>query len=331
MTTPTILSLPSSVSSLASEVPKLCATNWMEFKQAMEMLFIGAGADYLNDSTPSTSIPFECSKLDKQLIFTLWSRVDDEFRYIVQDNKSSTLLAWTTLTLHFQKSTMPRRITARQQLYSVVHDTDRSIDVFIHSVTSAAKALADLGHKVADSEIKDILLMKLDDSYAIVRTSIMTAKEEPDLATVKALLSSASDSFPLPSTLPTMSAMSASTGYNTKKRSSYPSSQPAGPVQDSSSLPTDDKGYQWCNNSNQDACHRCGRANHIAAYCIFTMPVFIKDWVMRGGYKENANRASTLSDDDFAYESAGTATAHIEDPPDLYNRDMSNTLGLLHI
>ena len=58
----------------------------------------------------------------------------------------------------------------------------KSMDTFIHSVTSAAKVLADLGYKVEDTEIKDILLMKLDD--ASVRTSIMTAKEEPDLATI---------------------------------------------------------------------------------------------------------------------------------------------------
>jgi hypothetical protein len=313
----TLLSVPPNMATLATEIPKLCATNWMEFKPAMEILFLGAGADYLISPTDSTQVPTECSKLDKQLVFYLWSRVDDEFRYLIQDARSSALLAWKALLSHFQKSTMPRRIAARQQLYSIVHDPSRSMDTFIHSVTSAAKVLADLGYKVEDTEIKDILLMKLDDSYASVRTSIMTAKEEPDLATIKALLSSASTSFTQspPSVFP--SAMVASSASKFKHRTSSSFQSTAGTVHSSTSLPPDDKGYQWCNTSNQDACHRCGRPNHIAAHCIFSMPQFVKDWVMKGGYKAQvACEARADPVEDFVYENAFGAYGWLEEPPD---------------
>jgi hypothetical protein len=287
----------------------------MEFKPAMEMLFMGAGADYLIDATSSTSIPTECSKLDKQLVFYIWSRVDQEFRYLVQDAKSSALLVWTTLVSHFQKSTMPRRLAARQQLYSVVHDPSKPIDTFIHAVTAAAKVLADLGYKVEDTEIKDLLLMKLDDSYASVRTSIMTAKDEPDLDTIKALLSSASSSFTQSPPI-IAGAMMSSNGPRSRPKSSFSA---AGCTQPSSPLPPDDKGYQWCNPSNQDACHRCGRANHIAAFCIFNMPQYVKDWVMKGGYKAHLAAIATAIDpvEDFVYEAAFTASGWFEEPPDL--------------
>ncbi|KAL1658056.1 hypothetical protein GGF50DRAFT_121224 [Schizophyllum commune] len=33
----------------------------------------------------------------------------------------------------------------------------------------------------------------------------------------------------------------------------------------------DDNGYRWCN-VNGDDCHRCGRAGHIAAFCMYNMP-----------------------------------------------------------
>ena len=311
MSTSPQITIPPGFATLASEIPKLCSTNWGEFKDAMEMLFMGCGADYIIDATASTTIPKDCVRLDKQLTFYIWTRVDDEFRYLVNGTKSSALLTWMTLLSHFQKSTMPRRVAAREQLYSVVHDPSKSIDIFIHSVTSAAKVLADLGHKIEDTEIKDILLMRLDDSYATVRTSIMTSKEEPDLATIKDLLSSASDSIPQPTVM--VHANVVSNGYKSKPKYSPPSSPTAGPVH-GSSPPSDNKGFQWCNTTTQDGCHRCGRANHIAAYCIFNMPQNIKDWVMKGGYKQQANVVQ-LSDEDFQYESAYSGH-HYEEPPD---------------
>ena len=168
MSTTPLLSIPPGMTSMSREIPMLSAANWMEFKDAMEIHFISACADYLVDATPSTKVPPECIMLDKHLIFHLSSRVGDELKYLVKAHRTSTLLAWIALSSHFQKSTMPRRVAAREQLYSVVHDTSLSIEHFIHSVTSAAKVLADLGHQVEDTEIKDILLMKLDDSYKAV-------------------------------------------------------------------------------------------------------------------------------------------------------------------
>jgi hypothetical protein len=318
-----LLSFPPHMATILSEIPKLSANNWMEFKEAMEMLFLGSGASYLIDPKPSTTIPSQCLNLDQQLVPHIWARVEAEFRYIVQNSRTSALLAWTSLCSHFERSTMPRRLAARQQLYSVVHDPSKPLDIFIHSVTSAAKVLADLGYKVSDTEIKDLLLMKLDDSYASVRTSIMTSKEEPDLDTIKTLLSSASTSFsdsPLSGIAASASVMVASSTSRSKYRSFTPSSTPSfnapgPPVQSLTSLPPDDKGYHWCNTSNQDACHRCGRSNHIAAFCIFTMPHYVKDWVMKGGYKiHNAARALAIDPtEDFVYESANGACGWIEE------------------
>ena len=78
------------------------------------MFFIGTCAGYLIDSTPSTIIPPECLLLDQQLLIHLWSRVKDEFRPLMQIEKKSTLLAWTNLTSHFQKS-FPVNIVVNQQ------------------------------------------------------------------------------------------------------------------------------------------------------------------------------------------------------------------------
>ncbi|KIJ22289.1 hypothetical protein M422DRAFT_40110 [Sphaerobolus stellatus SS14] len=302
------------MAALSTEIPKLTSINWMEFKSGMEMLFMGAQADYLIDASASTTIPPECVKLDKQLVFYLWARVDDDHKFLVQDSRTSALKAWLALLTHFGKSTMPRRLAARQHLYSVEHDTSKPIDVFIHSVTSAAKALADLGSKVEDTEIKDILLMRLDDSYASIRTSIMTAKEEPDLSSIKSLLSSASSSIPQPSSIAAAQVASV-------RPSSRPSSRPLPPRSTFSpsdspaqSLPPDDRGFFWCDTTNSQACHRCGRPNHIAAFCLFTMPQYVKDWVMKGGYREHSSLAN--SSEDFQYEGATLGIGDGLDLPD---------------
>lgn len=101
----TLLTIPDHVGDLALEIPKLCAANWMEFKPAMEMLFLDAGAGYLIDATPSTPIPPQCSLLDHTLLCLLYFRMEKDFQHLVLDNRTSTLLVWTTLLSHFQKST----------------------------------------------------------------------------------------------------------------------------------------------------------------------------------------------------------------------------------
>lgn len=300
----TLLTLPPNIAALVGEIPKLNSSNWSEFKSAMEMLFLGSGADYLLDAKSNTTVPPDCTKIDKQLVFYIWARVDDEFRFLVQDARTSALQAWLALLGHFQRSTMPRRIAAREQLYSIQHDPTKSIDVFIHSLTSAAKALSDLGCKVEDTEIKDLLLMKLHDSFLSVRTSILTAREEPDLEAVKALLFSSSSSVPPPDSY----AMASYVSHKHRSQSHHQHQQnhhsSPSPTSSSNDLSPDNKGFYWCNTSNNDNCHRCGRPNHIAAHCLFNMPTYVKDWVMKGGYKEQARMAIISADDDFEYSAA---------------------------
>ena len=109
-----LLSVPPDLAYFTKEVPILSSTNWMQFKPAMEIIFIGSCAEYLIDSTPSTIIPPECFMLDQQLLIHLLSRVEDQFRPLMQIEKKSTLLAWTNLTSYFQKS-FPASIVVNQQ------------------------------------------------------------------------------------------------------------------------------------------------------------------------------------------------------------------------
>jgi hypothetical protein len=103
----TILPFPPDFNILCSRIPKLCATTWMEFKSAMENLFLHTGCDYLIDATPSTCIPPQCSKLDMWLLCAVYPNVDEEFMLQTQDNMS-TLHTWITLChLHDPPSVVP--------------------------------------------------------------------------------------------------------------------------------------------------------------------------------------------------------------------------------
>ena len=42
----------------------------------------------------------------------------------------------------------------------------------------------------------------------------------------------------------------------------------------------DDKGFRWCDPTNEGHCHRCGRPGHIAAFCMYSMPRDIREWIL---------------------------------------------------
>jgi hypothetical protein len=60
----------------------------------------------------------------------------------------------------------------------------------------------------------------------------------------------------------------------------------------------DDKGFRWCDTTNENGCHRCGRPNHIAARCMYNMPQGIKDHLLTLNShlaQQHAQSASILS------------------------------------
>ena len=198
---------------------------------------------------------------------------------------------------------MPRCIQAREAFYRVEHNPSKGINVYIHAVDTARKALKDLGCVIDDTEAKDVLLMNLHSSYLTVRTSILTAKEEPTFADVKSILSSSSAAVdPIIKLEPSDTAFAVRSGSSTQRRLSSRGQDFREPSQ------KDDKGIRWCDPTNEGHCHRCGRPGHIAARCIHNMPQHIKDWVMsvprssaeesNSAQVESAFRALHLVDED---------------------------------
>ena len=41
-----------------------------------------------------------------------------------------------------------------------------------------------------------------------------------------------------------------------------------------------EKGYHWCDTTNDHHCHRCGHTGHNAARCTADMPPKVKAWIL---------------------------------------------------
>ncbi|KAJ7766150.1 hypothetical protein B0H16DRAFT_387250 [Mycena metata] len=178
---------------------------------------------------------------------------------------------------------MSNRISARTELYAVEHDPSRDIAVYLHDVATRVARLTALGITVPELEQKDVILMRLHPSFHTARAVIVTTAEEPDLAGVKDLLltSAASDPSVTVKSEPADLAMAARL-----KPGSNPFQGSIGPH----GFPQDNEGHRWCDPTNKN-CHRCGHSGHIAAKCMYSMPQFVKDWILRNSNSSSPSAA----------------------------------------
>ncbi|KAJ7210418.1 hypothetical protein GGX14DRAFT_363326, partial [Mycena pura] len=209
----------------------------------------------------------------------------------------------------FEKSTMSRRIKARSDFYHATHDPHLPIDIYINKITASRSVLKGLGCEPGDSETTDVLLMNLHPSWSGVRTSITSNKDEQKLADVIGILNGSSVDPPIKDEdqeLPAgaLAASNARFGSGGRRGGAGGGNGHSGggrghgggytggghgSSDTGGDRVSDDKGYHWCDPTNENHCHRCGRSGHIAARCIHDMPQHIKDWVMAPRDRANAS------------------------------------------
>ncbi|KII84697.1 hypothetical protein PLICRDRAFT_179500 [Plicaturopsis crispa FD-325 SS-3] len=177
------MSIQTGSSSLLAAIPALSDGNWFVWKKGMRMFLLANSAGGVLDGVAPKD------GLDGTLLPFIWSKIAPEWQFLVEDAVGA-VAAWKALQAHFEKSTMSNRLSARQALYSVVHDPQQPISLYIQSLTAARAKLDALGVKIDDQEFKDVLLMRLDDSFSSLRTTILAQSPEPDLARISSLLTS---------------------------------------------------------------------------------------------------------------------------------------------
>ena len=305
------------------------------------MFLLALGADWI--SGKKDSVPAAKVNLDLQILACLYQSLEEaQQRHLL--GQTTGLGAYKAIIARFETSTIVRRIQARKDFYSIIHDPSRPIDDYIHDVTVARTTLTTLGVDVSDTETLDVLLMNLHSDYNTIVTTILAASEEPKLDKVKAILSGASVSFLDIKKEPTLANAAyskhgshhghssghkphhrsrsrsgghhgQSSGHRSHGHSRSRSGGRSGPSSKADGSPSrhDAKGFRWCDPTNERHCHRCGRAGHIAANCIHDMPQNVKDWVMNNPSRTSASaHAAEEFDDDVGF--AGYAFA-ADDPP----------------
>lgn len=311
---------------MLNQVNELVGSNFSSWASGMTMFFRSVGASWVVEKNEA---PADQVAMDGVLVAYVWSKVGEEYRYLVND-MTSAVAAWKSLHDYFNKSTMPRRIQARHDFYHVEHDPSQSIDIYIHAVTKARKALTDLGCKVDDVEMLDVLFMNLDSSYDTIRMSILTAKEEPLLETVKGILTGSTRSVMLVKSEPAPVALAAQDARRGGRRD-YGSGGGRFGSGGNGGASREDKGYCWCDPSNEGHCHRCGRSGHIAARCVHDMPQHVKDWVLGGPKRSpspNRNSACFAQDEELANDVVLMGSQHYAHSTQSGSDDVSQVSSL---
>jgi hypothetical protein len=208
--------------------------------------------------------------------------VEPNYRAPILDIKSGRE-AWNKLVSEHEKDNATTRIGLRQQFYSLSHDPSISIVVFIDTVTSIARQLTSIGHKLDDLEISDKLLIGLHQSWAPVRTALTLREksEKPEIEKITAALKQ----FEANKSLLTTSSPSVKveeSASNSGESSLVVKGHGGGPggLKGKRSWGRSMEEYDWGNSKGRDdVCWRCGREGHVARLCVADMPQDVKQKV----------------------------------------------------
>ncbi|KAF8169895.1 hypothetical protein K438DRAFT_1854860 [Mycena galopus ATCC 62051] len=271
----------------------LTEDTWGSWSKTMTMFFCGCGASYITNN--AATVPDDKKDIDSELVWTIYSHVHPDYKASVEEEMSG-LAAWKILKGRFEKSSMARRLKARSDL------------------RATRKALKGLGCEPSDLETADLLLLNLHSSWSTVRTTITSNKDEQKVSDIISILNGSTVEIDhIKEEYPHLSmaaqhgsfgsggryggvagSCNGSSGARSTPHGSSSGGHPHGggsapPATAPSGPPSDDKGFHWCDPTNENHCHRCGRSGHIAARCIYDMPQHIKDWVMHNSPRKRAN------------------------------------------
>jgi hypothetical protein len=255
------MSSVTAAAAVLNDGPDCTQDTWHDFCIHLKMFFRAAGlTGIISGDKPIDSKQLAAWDIaNSQAVAFIWRKVDRQYRYLVNDCDGADA-AYAALAAHFNKPTLFARMAARQRLYTCAQASDEPIDKYIQRVTACVDALASLKVTISDSEIVDVLLMGVDDSFYGTRTQLFTAAKEPSLDDVKTALRAAGNAL-APSGFKIEGALATRTS-GTRATASR----------------VDSHGNTWCDTSS-DGCHRCGRSGHRAPRCMLDMPQSVREWI----------------------------------------------------
>ena len=263
-------------SSILEQVVKLNGDNWHTWQSQIMMAFQSNESDEIVaglEKEPSANKADELrgwKRKNKLTVTYMWSRIEPKWQHLVLGETSGSI-AFAKLKRQFEVSNFSRHVALRKAFYSAVHDMSQLIEIYIWSVVDAKSQLEAIGVKVDDDALKDIILMNLNDFFSGIRTSLLTQPTALSFDTIRSVLGlSTHIVYPGIPIKPEEFATAAKSGQRRGGRKEMRSpgcGNSAENWRDHSAGGgiKDEKGYCWCDTTNDHHCHCCGHAGHNAA------------------------------------------------------------------
>lgn len=177
--------MASTPSSLLSQVPKLNGTNYADWKFAVTMVLRRAGCWAIANGTtakPQRGDTTSWEALDDDALTLIGLSVEASQYQYIQDAETSAA-AWTALKKHYEKNSRANRISLKRQFYGYKHNPEKPIQVYINDIRGLARRLAAIGVKVEDTDVMDVLIMNLDQSWSNIAGTLSQTLD--DLASIE--------------------------------------------------------------------------------------------------------------------------------------------------
>ena len=96
--------------------------------------------------------------------------------------------AWKALADIYEKNSCATQISLKWQFYSYQHDTNNSIQSYISSISSLTACIEALSITLSPTDITNILIFNLNESYLNIATTLTATKDELSIANVTGAL-----------------------------------------------------------------------------------------------------------------------------------------------
>jgi gag-polypeptide of LTR copia-type len=292
-------------SSILEQVVKLNGDNWHIWQSQSMMAFQSNESDEIvagMEKEPSANKADELrdwKRKNKLAVTYMWSRIEPEWQHLVLGETGGSI-AFAKLKRQFEVSNFSHRVALRKAFYGAIHDMSQPIEIYIRSVVDAKSQLEAIGVKVNDDALKDVILMNLNDSFSSVCTSLLTQPIEPSFDTIRSVLGSSTHIVhPRIPIKPEEFAMAAKSGQRRGGRKEMRSpgcgdSSENWRDRSAGGGIKDEKGYRWCDTTNDHHCHRCGHTGHNTARCTADMPPEVKARILNNDCTMHVSRCTSF-------------------------------------
>lgn len=166
--------------SLLSAVPKLNGTNYLDWKFAVSMVLRRAGCWEIASGTSAKPARGDTSdwerKSDEALTIIGLSVDPSQYEYIRDSETAHD--AWKALQAKYEKASRASRINLKRQLYNFKHDPAKPVQVYIDGIKSLVRRLRAISVKIEDSDVMDVLIINLDESWGSIAAVLSQTIED---------------------------------------------------------------------------------------------------------------------------------------------------------